>query len=109
MTPLRDLENMTELPELREIPSYFKFAAHPCLSELEWTVTLSRNDFPWNEICFEPFTARDCYKMYRSIVIDADSFLKKVLGEKLKYQRMMQNQIQGLPTFDTIMNMQLSV
>jgi len=84
-------QEVVELPELREIPSFFKFAAPPSLSELEWTVTLSRNDFPWNEISFEPFTARDCYKMYRSLVKDASSFLKKVLGEKLKYQRMMQN------------------
>jgi hypothetical protein len=71
-----------ELPELRDIPEFFKHASPLTISELEWTVTLSRYDFPWNEIRFEPFSAMECYKMYRNLVKDPQSFLKKVLGEK---------------------------
>ena len=97
-----------EVPELQNYPEYFKHASALTLSELEWTVTLSRYDFPWNEICFEPFTAKDCYRMYRQLVRDPQSFLKKVLGEKLKYQRMMLNQINGLPTYDTMVNMNMA-
>ena len=78
-------------PELRDIPAYFKHATPLTLKELEWTVTLSRYDFPWNEIAFDPFSPKDCYKMYVSMVTNATSFLKKVLGDKIKYQKIMQN------------------
>ena len=44
--------------------------------------------------------------MYTSIVTDAQSFLKKVLGDKPKYQKMIKNQLEGLPTIDHLMNMQ---
>jgi hypothetical protein len=74
-----------DLPELKEIPSYYKFANPINALELEWKVTLSRYDFPWQEICFEPFSAKECYKMYTSLVTDVESFLKKVLSEKPKY------------------------
>lgn len=60
---------------------------------MDWTVTLSRNDFPWNEIKFGIFTAKDCYEKYSSIVKEPSTFLKKVLGFKEKYKKMMQNQI----------------
>lgn len=43
--------------------------------------------------------------MYQSNVTDAKSFLKHVLGGKLKFQKMMNNQLLGLPTFDQILNM----
>ena len=76
------------------------------IQELEWTVTLSRFDFPWHEIEFEPFSAKECYKMYTSLVSDAQSFLKRVLGDKVKYQKMIQNQLKGLPTIDLLLNMQ---
>lgn len=36
-----------ELQELKEIPSYFKYANPLNILELEWKVTLSRYDFPW--------------------------------------------------------------
>lgn len=74
-----------ELPELKEIPSFYKFSNPLNNLELEWKVTLSRYDFPWQEICFEPFSAKECYKMYTSLVTDVESFLKKVLSEKPKY------------------------
>jgi hypothetical protein len=74
-----------ELPELKEIPAFYKYANPLNALELEWKVTLSRYDFPWQEICFEPFSAKECYKMYTSLVTDVESFLKKVLSEKPKY------------------------
>jgi hypothetical protein len=59
--------------------------------DVDWTITLSRNDFPWPEISFGPFTAKDCYEKYQQIVRDPQIFLKKVLGMKEKYKKMMQN------------------
>ena len=60
----------------------------------DWTVTLSRNDFPWHEISFEPFSAKECYDKYVSIVKDPQTFLKKVLGLKDKYKKIMESQMQ---------------
>lgn len=71
---------MLEVPELHEIPDYYKFSNPMNVYELEWKVTLSRYDFPWREISFEPFSAKDCYKMYTSLVTDINSFLNRVLG-----------------------------
>jgi hypothetical protein len=68
---------------------YFKFGSpiHP--PEIDWSVTLSRNDFPWYEIKFGGFTAKECYVKYTSIVTDSYTFLKKVLGLKKKYKKML--------------------
>jgi hypothetical protein len=52
-----------QLPELKEIEPYYKYANPMNVIELEWKVTLSM-DFPWQEICFEPYSAKECYKMY---------------------------------------------
>ena len=77
-----------ETPTLQKLSEYYKFASPPQIQELEWKVTLSRYDFPWQDIAFEPFTAKECYKMYQSLVTDVHSFLKRVLGDKVKYQKM---------------------
>lgn len=58
-------------------------------SEVDWMITLSRNDFPWNEIKFLHFSAKDCFEKYTAIVKDCPIFLKKVLGGKEKYKKMM--------------------
>jgi hypothetical protein len=76
--------NSYNIPKLQEIPEFYKHATPSTFTELEWTVTLSRYDFPWNEISFGSFTAKDCYKMFRLQVADPDSFLKKVLGDKVQ-------------------------
>ena len=73
---------------------YYKLAIPNFPTEVDWTITLSRNDFPWHEIRFGIFSAKDCYDKYSSIVIDPLTFLKKVLGMKEKYKKMMHNQIQ---------------
>ena len=90
---------------MQEISEFFKFATTPQIQELEWKVTLSRYDFPWHEIAFGFFSPKECYKMYSSLVSDVHSFLKKVLGDKVKYQKMIKNQLRGLPTVDFLMNM----
>jgi hypothetical protein len=38
--------------------------------DADWTITLSRNDFPWHEIAFEQFTPKECYEKFTSIVKD---------------------------------------
>lgn len=77
--------------QLQEIPVYYQFQTPKTATELQWIITLSRYDFPWKDISFEPFTAKECYKQYRSLVKDAKQFLSKVLGEKEKFKRMMKN------------------
>ena len=44
--------------------------------------------------------------MYNQLVPNIETFLKKVLGDKPKYSKMIQNQLNGKPTIDTLMNMQ---
>jgi hypothetical protein len=72
---------------------HYKLAIPAFPTEIDWTITLSRNDFPWHEIKFGIYTAKDCYEKFSSIVRDPQTFLKKVLGMKEKYKKMMQNQI----------------
>ena len=54
-----------------------------------WYVTLSKYEFPWREIAFNKFSAKECYMKYASCVQDASTFLKKVLKNKDKYKKMM--------------------
>lgn len=57
--------------------------ATPCFPpEPDWSITLSRNDFPWYDIKFDDFTSQECFEMYRSLVNDEDTFNKKVRREK---------------------------
>lgn len=70
---------------------HFKLAIPAYPTEIDWTITLSRNDFPWPEIKFGHFSAKDCYDKYCSVVKDPHTFLKKVLGLKEKYKKMMAN------------------
>ena len=72
---------------------HYKFGNPVYPPDIEWTVTLSRNDFPWPEIATPLFTAQECYEKYASIVTDPHTFLKKVLGLKDKYKKLMQNQL----------------
>jgi hypothetical protein len=61
--------------------------------DIDWMITLSRNDFPWNEIKFLNFTAKDCFEKYTSIIKDSHIFLKKILGNKEKYKKMLISQL----------------
>lgn len=83
------MEDEQELEGNQEV--FFKLAVPMNPPEVDWTITLSRNDFPWFEIKFSYFSARECYEKYTSIVKDPHTFLKKVLGNKEKYKKMMHN------------------
>lgn len=71
----------------------YKFNTPMFQTEVDWTISLSRNDFPWHEIRFGIFTAKECFEKYFSIVKDPQTFLKKVLGNKEKYKKMMHSQL----------------
>jgi hypothetical protein len=76
-----------------EIGEYFKIGQPMYPVEMDWMITLSRNDFPWLEIRFDHFSSKDCYEKYISMIKDSQTFLKKVLGVKEKYKKLMQNQL----------------
>jgi hypothetical protein len=51
--------------------------ANPCFpAEPDWSITLSRNDFPWYDIKFDDYSAQECFDMYRSIITDEEMFNK---------------------------------
>lgn len=61
---------------------YYK-VANPCFpAEPDWSITLSRNDFPWYDIKFDDYTAQECFDMYRSLITDEDTFNRKIRKEK---------------------------
>lgn len=61
---------------------FYKLATPWFPPEPDWSITLSRNDFPWYDIKFEDYTAQECFDMYRSIITDEDTFNRKVRKEK---------------------------
>ena len=105
--PNNDNDTLTPLDDPTVLPMFYKLATQSTISELEWTVTHSRYDFPWQEISFGPYSSKECYKMYRTMVKDANSFLELVLGRKQKFIKIMQNQLNGRMTFDTQYNMNI--
>lgn len=73
---------------------YFKFGNPVYLQELDWAITLSKYEFPWQDIADGFFfTARECYEKYVSLVRDPHTFLKKVLSgggpTRDRYQKLM--------------------
>jgi hypothetical protein len=66
-----------------EVKEIFYKLANPCFpQEPDWSITLSRNDFPWYDIKFNDYTAQECFDMYRSLITDEDTFNRKVRKEK---------------------------
>lgn len=55
---------------------------HPV--ELDWMTTLSRIDFPWQEIKFAPYSAKECFETYQVNIKDLATFMKKVIGRNSK-------------------------
>lgn len=66
-------------------------------------MTLSKYEFPWRDIAEGmPFTAKECYEKYITMVRDPHTFLKRVLNGgsniiKDKYMRLMHNQLDQAP------------
>jgi len=79
-------------PEQLEEP-YFKLAAPTHAQELDWAITFSKYDFPWHEIRFDNFSARECYRKYTSSIRDAQTFYKKILSGKEKYKKLIAGQL----------------
>ncbi len=80
--------------DLNQQEPHYKLYAAQVMHDMEWTITLARNDFPWHEVQFGIFNAKDCYEKYYQIVRDSQTFLKKVLGMKEKYKKMLAGQMQ---------------
>jgi len=41
------------------------------MQELDWAITFSKYDFPWHEVKFLKFSAKECYKKYTGTIRDA--------------------------------------
>lgn len=85
---------------------YFKFGNPIYLQELDWAVTVSKYEFPWHDIASEMnFSPKECYEKYTSMIRDPHAFLTKVLSAggqpREKYQKLMQNQLDQAPRFQT--------
>ena len=76
-----------------EVDPYFKFASPSYMSELDWAITFSKYDFPWHEIRFGRFSAKECYKKYTGLVRDAQTFFKKILGGRPKHKKYIAGQL----------------
>ena len=77
--------NIEEMLAPEEVDVYYKFATPTYIQELDWAITFSKYDFPWHEVRFGDFSAKECYKKYTSLIRDAQTFYKKILGGKEKY------------------------
>lgn len=64
---------------------YYRICNSGNNADFNWMITLSKYEFPWREISFGKYTPKDCYLKYIALVQDAQTFLKKVLGNKEKY------------------------
>ena len=85
-SPRKDGEDQAEIDE---VEPYYKFANPMFIQELDWAITFSKYDFPWREIRFGKFSAKECYLKYTSTIRDSQAFLKKVLGSKDKFKKLM--------------------
>ena len=56
----------------------------PTMYQTTYSETLSKVEFPWNDVMFDKFTAMNCYNEYRKIVPDEETFRTKVLQQGKK-------------------------
>lgn len=71
-----------------DVDPYFKFATPQNVLELDWAITFSKYDFPWYDIKFSKYSPKECFKKYTSMVRDAQTFFKKILGGKDKLKKL---------------------
>lgn len=74
-----------------EMPVYYRLGVPAYSQDVDWTITHSRNDFPWVEIKFDKYSAKDCYEKYTQMVNNLDTFIKLVIGNKEKYKKIYQS------------------
>jgi len=60
-----------ELLASEDVEPYYKFATPTFVQELDWAITFSKYDFPWHEVRFGIFSAKECFRMYTSQIRDA--------------------------------------
>lgn len=87
-----DFASMDGTSSVRSSAAYSKFGEQremiykvsnpPHPPEPDWSITLSRNDFPWYAIKFSDYSAKECFDMYRSIITDEDAFNRKIRKER---------------------------
>lgn len=63
-------------------PSYYVKGGRYFAEPRDWTVTLSREEFPWPECRFKNYTSRDCHSLFIEVIRTEDSFIKKVVTDK---------------------------
>lgn len=68
-----------------EAKQYFKLGNPVHTQDLDWAITFSKFNFPWPDVAFSHFSAKDCYIKYTSTVREARVFYKKILQNKSKY------------------------
>lgn len=64
----------SKVGEQKEV--FYKLASPWFPPEPDWSITLSRNDFPWYDVKFDDYTAQECFDMYRTLITDEDMFNK---------------------------------
>lgn len=53
------------------LEAYYKFGIPICVLELDWGITLSKYEFPWQDIAEGlVFSPKECYEKYISLVRD---------------------------------------
>ena len=60
---------------------------------MDWGITFSKYDFPWRDVAFGSYSAKECYKMYTETIQDVQSFYKRVLCEKQNLKKLIANQL----------------
>lgn len=67
--------------------------------ELDWGVTFSKFSFPWHDVAFGKFTAKDCYIKYTTTVREARVFFKKILQSQERFRKYIQDYLDEPPRF----------
>jgi hypothetical protein len=74
-------ETLLEPEQPIKSETLYKLGTPHYAPEPDWTITLNRREFPWNEIKVSDFSTSQCYKMYRELIPDEFAFNKSVRGE----------------------------
>jgi len=92
-------EDTSEKAEGQTVSQYFKLGNPLFPQELDWAVTFSKFNFPWNDIAFGHFSAKDCFIKYTSTVREARVFFKKILLSQEKYRKYVEDCLDEPPRF----------
>lgn len=105
---LADEVSMPEKEDLSELErsiheeansQYYKFGNPLYPQELDWAITFSKYQFPWKEIAFGNFSAKECYIKYTGTVREARVFFKKILQSKEQHKKYILDNLDEPPRF----------